>query len=651
MKIIGDRMFAKDADGKLLSRIGTIFLKTSGLVTKKGIHAMQRAMWLDELNAQRAAEGKPALTPSEEDEEMAESVDLIFTEEEVLIRPNPDRMDLAFRADEELQKLVSKRVIRFLNTSSAKVRGALRERGENWRMARQPISQDDMADLINASKIPVGEKPIYYYNRTTGTRYITAGGYREIENLPADAFRRQIAEVIDGLGRRNRLGRPEVDIFPTTLSVDIKLMFKAIDPKAMDDASLKEACRKLALEWRMQLPAELRDETAANFEWRNTMCHTLTRGPNETAAEEQDLIAGISPEFYRQIEWLPGARIENGEVVFDEIYDEAARTQDPELLALCDNRVKSFLFNTMRLFGKVVYVNIGRIANSLARKPGELHHRGNVYIMQYLEETMPAPKVLMIRLQKWGVAERLDEGKDLLHAILETDEYSDYILDRRLMCRQLGMDLPWRLGHGHFTEKYRGTNQYNGISVRTTYFVRTYVTGIASDKIPLAKYRNPAFAHKFAEQMGAAAAVDMIVGRRSSVTDELLFDTSYEVVRLGDDGLPRKVKITDHAGSFVNYEQPCEEYVAQYARAVLRRKDYVTDYALFASDYVEGFRRKLVEVQESYRARKNAFDELFSDRPYDTNGSGAYRWACALKRLDACDPDRLAAILKEATGC
>ena len=220
--------------------------------------------------------------------------------------------------------------------------------------------------------------------------------------------------------------------------------------------------------------------------------------------------------------------MENGEVVFDEIYDEAARTQDPELLAMCDNRVKSFLFNTTRLFGKVSFINIGRIANSLSRKPVEGNRRGNVYIMQYREEGADTVKVMMIRLQKWGVAEHLDEGKSLLQSIVEADEYSDYILDRRLMCLQLGMNLPRRLGYGHFTEKYRGMNQYNGVAVRTSYFVRNYVTGTASDKLPLAKYRNPAFAQAFAFLMGQAAALDMIVGRRSSVTKELLFDKNYE---------------------------------------------------------------------------------------------------------------------------
>ena len=650
MKIIGDKIFARDAEGNLLSRIGTIFFRTPGMVTKKGVHAMQRLVWIDEINAERAKAGQPPMTIEEEDAEMAESVDLIFTADQVLIRPNPDRMDLAFRADDELQKLVSKRVIRFLNTSSVKVRTALRERGENWRMARQPISQDDMADLINASKIPVGEKPIYYYNRMTGTRFITAGGYKEIENLDPAAFRRQIAEVVEGLGRRNRLGRPEVDIFPTTTAPDIKRMFKELDVVGMDDATLKAACAKIALEWRMTLPADLRDETTVNFEWRNTMCHTITREPNETVAEEQELVAGISPEFYRQIEWLPGARIVAGEVIFDEIYDEAARTQDPLLLAKCDNRVKSFLFNTTRLFGAVAYINIGRIANSLSRKPVEGSRRGNVYIMQYREEGSDRDKVMMIRLQKWGVAEHLDEGKSLLQSIVEADEYSDYILDRRLMCRQLGMNLPKRLGYGHFTEKYRGMNSYNGVTVRTSYFVRSYVTGTASDKVPLAKYRNPAFAQAFAFLMGEAAAVDMVVGRRSSVTKELLFDKNYEVVKLNADGIPCEIAITDHAGSFVNYEHHFEDYVSQYSRVVTRRKDYVSQYANFAAAFVEGFRRKLIETKMSYLARKKAFDELFCDRPYDTNGSGAYRWTKSLERLANCDPEHVTAVLKESIG-
>ncbi len=642
MKIIGDKIFARDAEGRLLSRIGTLFFRTPGLVTKRGIHAMQRIMWLEELAKERP------LTPSEEEAEIAESVDLIFTDDQVLIRPNPDRMDLAFRADEVLQTMVAKRSIRFLNTSSAKVRTALRARGENWRMARQPISQDDMAALIEHAKVAIGERPIYYYNPATGTRFVTAGAYAEIKGMPPADFRRQVVEIVTGLNKRNRTGHPEIDLFPAATPIEVKRAFRDLKVAELDDAELKSACDRIALDWRMALPPELRDESVANFDWRNAMCHALTAGPNETTAEEQELVAGISPEFYRQIEWLPGARIADGEVIFDPIYDEAARTQDPELLALCDMRVKSLLFNTTRLFGRIRYINVGRIAASLARRPIAGDRRGHLYIMQYEEEGEAEPTVMMIRLQKWGVAEHLDEGKSLLQSILEADEYSDFILDRRLMCRQLGMNLPRHIGYGHFAEKYRGSNQYNGVSVRSAYFVRSYVHGIASDKVPLAKYRNPAWAQKFAFLMGRAAAIDLVVGRRNSITKELLFDQNYEVVTTGEDGMPAEIRITDHAGSFVDYERPLADFASEYAAFATRRAKYVTEYPTFVAAYVEGFRRHLAETQAAYRARRRAFDNLFSDRPYDTNGSGAYRWACALRRLDACDPDALAAQLKAA---
>ena len=92
MKILGEPIFAKDADGRLVSRIGTIFFKTPGLVTRRGVHAMQRMMWIEEVNAQRAARGLPAMTTEEEDEELAQSVDLIFTDRHVMIRPDPDHM-------------------------------------------------------------------------------------------------------------------------------------------------------------------------------------------------------------------------------------------------------------------------------------------------------------------------------------------------------------------------------------------------------------------------------------------------------------------------------------------------------------------------------------------------------------------------------
>lgn len=645
MKILGEKPFAKNADGTLASRIGTIFFKTPGLVTVRAVHAMQRAMWLEEVNAERAAAGRPPMSPEEEDEELALSADLIFTEDAILIRPDPDRMDLAFRADEELQKLASKRKIRFLNTHSAKVRAALCARGENWRMARAPISQEDMAASIEKAKTALSGDAIFYYNSATGTRYATPKTLEAIASLPPDEGRRQLAEMLGMMKRRNRMGRPEVDLFPPTTPIEIKRGLEAIDLEKDGGACVCDALRGIDAEWRMSIPKELREESVSNYAWRNAMCQTLSQGPNDSSAPDEELIQGISPEFYRQIEWLPGAMSRNGEVVFDALWDEYARTRDPELAGLCDQRARNIIFNLWRFFGEVEYVNIGRISRSLALNPVAGSRRGDVYIVQYKEVGRQTPRIYMLRCQKWGVAEHLDEGKDLLRAMLEANEYTDYILDRRLMCRQLGMKLPSEIGVGLLTEPYTGDNQYRGTTVRTAYFSRAYVPGVASDKIPPAKYRNGAFASLFARLMGEAAALDMIVGRKSSENGENLFDKNYEVIQFGADGLPAKLVVTDHAGSFGDYLRPLEEMTAPYAGVVARRREHLPDARKFAAEYVESFRNALGAAQGKYRAARRAFDMLFVNRPFDAAGSGAYRWAKTLERLDACDPDATAAKL------
>ena len=648
MKIIGDRLLQKDSSGRLSSRIGTIFLRTPGLVTKQAVHAFQRMMWIDALNADRAAEGKPPLTPEEEAAEFAQSVDLVFNDEYVLIRPDPARMDLAFKADEELQKMVSKRFVRFLNTHAAKVRNALRERGENWRMAREPISQEDLSRLLADSKTAISGPSLFYYSRVTGTRYLTVEGLKDILSLPDGEMREAFVEMQNMMSRRNRIGQLELDVFPVTTPVEVKLAFKAVEPGRLGDTELRRALVGIDARWRDSVPPALRDESPGNFAWRNEMCRTLLKGPNDSGVDEGELIQGISPEFYRQIEWLPGVRINNGETVFDPLWEESDRTRSPELAAICDPRARNILFNVSRFLGDVEYVNIGRIARSLARSPIEGSRRGNVYIVQYKPKGGESEKVSIIRFQKWGVAEHLDEGKDLLSSILEADEYADYIVDRRLMCMQLGMNLPKHLAFGQITERYTGSNQqYRGTTVRAYYFARSYIPGVASDKIPPPRFRNPAFALGFARLMGEAAAVDLAIGRRSTETGENLFDKNCEVLQFAPDGLPSRIVVTDHGGSCVNYLHTLEESVPPYANVVRRRKDFVADAAAFADAFVSSFKRSLANIQSRYRTNRRAFDCLFANRPYDAAGSGAYRWSRILERIDGADPERVAAVLEQ----
>lgn len=648
MKILGDPIFSKTASGLLASRTGTIFFKTPGLVTRRGVHSMQRLWWIEEINRERAQRGESELSANEAADEAADSVDLVFTDRYVYIRPDPRRMDLALKADAALQEIVPKHRIRFMNTHLAEVRQALRVRGEYWRMAVKPATREEIVSLIETSLSAIDAQSIYYYNGYTGTRWLTAGTFTKACSLEGEALRVQLNEIVSGLKAYNRNGQPEIALFPQDLPLELKSAICAIPPGEMDDAALAAAAADLSLRYRMAVPARLRDESVDNLDWRNEMNATLTRGSNEPLVDVDVLIEGISPEFYRQIEWLPGAAIDNGELIFDSVFDLAQRTQDPELLALCDERVKALIFNMVRMFSCVEYVNIGRINQGLTKEPIPGAKRGNVYIFQFKVRDDGEDHVYMVRFQKWGIAEHLDEGKDLLQSIYEAARYTDYILDRRLACCQLGMKLADRIGFGQLVEKYSGDNSYRGTSIHENYFMRVYITGTASDKVPQARYKNPAFAKRFAELMGEAAALDMVVGRRATETNENVFDTCYEVLRPSADGIPTDITITDHAGSFVAYKESFDELVGDYAKVVTSREKIVPDYAVFAKTYVSSFESKLAEVQERYRASRRAYDSLFVHRPYDTAGSTAYRWRCILDRLDACDPGYVAGVLEKA---
>ena len=155
MRIIGEDILAVDGKGELISRVGTLFLKTPGIVTVKGVHAMQRMVWINALNEDRAKAGLPELTDEEIDEEISESVDLLFQPGLVLIRPQPDAIETALRGDEVLQTLVSKRRIRFLNTHSVKILDALKARGENWRVARMPQTREELESQIASAKVSI----------------------------------------------------------------------------------------------------------------------------------------------------------------------------------------------------------------------------------------------------------------------------------------------------------------------------------------------------------------------------------------------------------------------------------------------------------------------------------------------------------------
>lgn len=639
LDVIGPQPFARDAQGQQAVRIATLFLDHNALFTQPpGVHAWQRAGFIDYLNARRAASGQPPLTAAEEESVSVNSVDLFFDPDVVLIRPDPERMDLAFAADELLQTLVSKRQVKFLTVSNPGVREAIKRRGECWRLSAVPKTREAKQQLVLRSKVGIQGLPIYYYNRLTGTRWLT---YSEFENLgrlePAE-LARHLQEIGDHSRHLNRKGRPEIAFFAADVGRFDAELFNEVPIAGLSQEALRARFEELKSLFRAAVHDAFRRDDYQNKAWCERLISTLFLEGDESQTEQ--LLSGLSPEFFLQIEWLAGGRFEEGEFLLDPIFDEAsAQPGNRELQRLCDPRAKSIILNLIRDYGDLEYINLGCLPESLSLDRPQKEGRRGVYLTELRARGEATSIKRFMRLQKWGVWEHLEEGKSLLESIQESDEYTDYWLDRRLGGRQLGMNLCRRVFMRRLNEIYIGKNpRYRGQVIRTTYFEREYLPGMATDKLPLERYSRPGYASRLAALLGQAAAAGLIVGR-SFDGQRPAFDDGDEVVCEGEDGLPTEILIGDHSGAFTQYELPLVATAPHYARPVNTRDGTISRPEEFARTYLEAFRQQLLHTQGDYRKRRRAFDHLFKHCRYDPAGSFAFRWERVLKRLDQTDVD------------
>jgi hypothetical protein len=648
LEVIGPQPFARDEQGRQISRIGTLFPAYGALWTQlPGVHALQRLGFIERVNRDRAGKGLAALNLEEEERLAAESVDMVFEDEAIMIRPDPERMDLAIAGDELLQSLVSKRQVKFLSVADRRVRDALRKRGECWRLSSIPKTSEGKQKVVFGSKVGIHGLPIYFYNRLTGTRWLTCQEFENLGKLDDPALAQHLQEIADHSMLRNRLGRPELDFFAADLRRFGTRQFAGAAYAQLPPAQLRGKFEELRAHFRSAVHEAYRTDDCHNKAWCERILATLFLEGNE--AQTEQILSGLSPEFFLQIEWLPGGRFEEGEFLFDPVFEEAAsHPEDAELQRLCDPRAKGIIFNLIREYGDLDYVNVGCVPESLSIERPQKEGRRGVYIAEFHSVAERATIRRFMRLQKWGVWEHLDEGKDLLQAVKESDDYTDYWLDRRLGCRQLGMNLTRRVAMRRLSEIYQGANaRYRGEMIRTIYFEREYLAGIATDKLPLEKYLRPGYGAKLAVLLGRAAASSMIVGRALESGRRPVFDDGDEVVREGEDGLPVEIMVGDHSGAFGEYKLPLETFAAHYARPVNTRDKVIPDAVGFATTYLEAFRTQFLHIQGDYRKRRRAFDTLFKHCKYDSAGSFAYRWECAVRRLDQTNPYALVEAIRE----
>jgi hypothetical protein len=633
--ILGDPPFAVNAAGKLRSRIATAFPRHDAIVTLPGIHVTQRQAFVEHLNRERLSQGKGPLPRQEADFEWSYAVDLIIEADTLQIRPDPVNMPLAFRADELLQRLVPKHRIRFLGVLNEKVRDAIKRRGELWRITPLPKTPEEMRAMIDGSRIGIGGREIYYYSTLTGVRFLSCQQFEELGLLDDGELRAHCIEIQRYLGSSNAAGYPELAFFPVGVGLT-RTDFSGHDFAAMSAADLRrtfEALRERCLD---TIRPQYRRDDAENVEWRNSLVAALIGRQEELITEES--LLGLSPEFFMQIEWLPGGRIEEGEIIFDPVLEEGAAEHEKAAGRLRDEKPRKFIFNFVREYGDLEYVNIGRVVGSLSQRPA-LHGRRGVYVAEVKQRQSAEELLSVIRMQKQGVREYLDEGYSLLEAMIRAEEYTEYILDRRLGCRQLGMNLPLRVTAKRISEKYLMSDGRE-FPIWTPYFEREYIRGIATDKLPPYRFESEEFAMGCARLLGQAAAPNLIVGR-CDLRGVPLFDDGDEVMVSDTRGMPADIVVADHTGTFNEYVSPLEEFAAKYALPVTRRAGFLTDPTRFAETYLDALEKRLGRIQEDYRRRRRAFDSLFAHLPGQEPGGFAYRWRRALARLDETDPRAL----------
>lgn len=645
LRIIGVSPFEAPRDDAKAPRIGTLFPDDALLVTVPGIHATQRmayAQWIEEA---RLAAGPmpPAVVKASSARDRA--VDLFFQRDVVLIRPDPHAMDLAFAADELLQTRIPKRRIRYLHLNYDEVRLAIKRRGEAWRISTRPRATPEIVDMIAQSRVGIDGPAIYYYNFEHGTRFLTCAAFASLAALDDAALARQLAEIQRHGAGTNRLQRPELAFHLAGGALGAE-DFAGTDFLSLPPAELRARHARLAARFTSAVPPELREDNPEDPAWRNHMFMALAPAESETALDT--IVSGISPEFFRQIKWLPGGRIENGELIFDSIFDEwDQRPDDPELRALVDARARAIIKNFIREVGTLEYVNVGFIMPSVRHHAveGEGH---SAYIAELKQTGAPRPVVRILRFAKWGSVERLERHhQDLLGAFVETEKYIDYIFDRRLGCWQLGMRLPERIVHRRIPETYQGSRaEFRDRPIWVHYFERDYIPGTATDKIPARRYQEPAFAAAFARLLGEAAAPNLIVGRMTADGKKVIFDDGDEILVETAEGFPREIVAADHAGTFVDTETPLVALAADYAAPVIRRGSEVPDARAFGQIYLASLLARFRHLQDDYRKRRRAFDNLFKYQPQE-HGSFAWRWANVLARLDQTDPAALEEALSD----
>ncbi|MBK9139285.1 MAG: hypothetical protein IPM17_11080 [Verrucomicrobia bacterium] len=634
MKFIGHPIFERLPNGEFYRGPATLIVSDHTLTTDGPSHAEQIANYL-QRGAPRPAEGQDTQAWHQLFSLVAEKAACLFVEaDSILIRPDPDNMELAFAADEQLQAIVPKWRIRYLYPHHPKVIEAMRKRGELWRIAPLPRSLYDIKALIESSRVALGGLKIYFQNRITGTRFLTYAQFAALGQQPDAVLRQHLVEIAEYSRRRNLSHNPEVSFFAVDEGINAE-RFAAVDWAALDDTALRAEYEKLRAEFEEAVSNDCVEDDLNASIWRERMYTTLVSPPDELLSDH--VLQGLSSEFFLKIEWLAGASFVNNELIFDPALTAFRKSpEDPILKRVCSEHVRGLIRNFYRELGDLEYINIGRIAAETSIEKG----RREVYIAQ-IKPVGAERQVKIIRFQRWDISIHLRKGNwPVLDALVWANDYTNFVMNRRLGCRQLGMRLAPRVTVDQLPDDGTFRLGDKEVQIWATYFVRDFVWGVATDKVPKYKLSDEAYSLRLARLLGEAAALNLIAGRTDDAKNAI-FDAGDEVIQEGPDGLPAHLVITDHGGTFKDWTSPLTRFAAAYARPVNSRAALVPRKRRFARAYLAGLRERFLEVQREYSQHPEAFTRLFEDLPRQVDGDFAARWADVLHRMQTTQVDEL----------
>ncbi len=637
--IFGPDLLAVDAAGRPLSPIASVFPRHRAVVTGRGIHATQAGMFIDYLASRVLTQGSGGFQYEDEDQVYQDAVALLIHGQVVLIRSEPAAMERMFAADEILQKVVAKEQIQFTGVHLPEVRAHLRHRGESWRMSQPSRSVEEMCAYIERSRASVGTGAVYYHNAQTGSRFLSYTEFMRIRPLlrsdTAEALAR-LKEIVQLTRLINNQGVRELALFlENGRSLEVYALEGVIAELQRPDgpadvAAAETRFDEFAAAFAAAAGEDLCTDDANDPAWRTAMFCRLS-DINEKAVEE--CVLGLSQEFYLNVRWLPGARIVDGELLFERNVE---------------NRIASLIAYFHGAHEGLASINIGRVERP--QNPDRPRDERRDVLVIALGFPDGREELHVARMARWDVVHRLNQGKPLVQAIGETVLYRGFIFDRLHAATELHMPIP-PFEELQIEDELPG----GGLKYPVFFFSRPYVPGMVSSRIPPHRYggeHKERFITGLAGCLGHAALVSLALGRADVYLGTVHFDDGDEIVQLDAEGIPCRVVIAETTGSFADWWTPmkdllpqCLVRVAQHLEKARAQGASAAALNAAAGAFAARFLEELTRTQELVRTARARLYALFADRQREPGGI-RFRWEHVLARIETTNAGELREVIE-----